>query len=156
GYYEIYQEYPLGTWTEIDSVAYGTNLYSDTIMVCGDTLNYKIIATDSSGCISESSIDGENFVNIIAPNPPIISYVSVDTTSGDAIINWNVNGHGDTEGYIILQLVNGNWVIVDTVYGINNTTYTNTNSAANSLSEIYSVAAFDSCYSGNPATPNTS
>lgn len=156
GYYEIYQEYPLGTWTEIDSVAYGTNLYSDTIMICGDTLNYKIIATDSSGCISESSIDGENFINIIAPNPPIISYVSVDTTSGDAIINWNVNGHGDTEGYIILQLVNGNWVIIDTVYGINNTTYTNTNSAANSLSEIYSVAAFDSCYSGNPATPNTS
>lgn len=156
GYYYLWQEYPLGTWTMFDSVSYGTNAYVDTISICDDTLNYKITIVDSSGCISESSIDGENFTDQIAPDPPIISFVTVDTLTGFANITWNVNPDGDTEGYIILQNISGNWIIIDTVWGINNTTYVNNASVANVMSEMYAVAAFDSCWSGVPATPNTS
>ncbi len=156
GYYYIWQEYPLGTWTMIDSVSYGTNAYVDTISICEDTLNYKIITQDLSGCFSESSIDGENFTDQIAPDVPIIQFVTVDTLTGEATIVWNVNPDDDTEGYIILQNIAGNWVILDTVWGINNTQFTNPNSLAGMQSEMYGVAAFDSCWSGSPASPNTS
>jgi len=156
GYYYIWQEYPLGTWTMIDSVLYGAVSYVDTISICEDTLNYKIIAADNSGCLSESSIDGENFTDQIAPDVPIIQFVTVDTLTGEATIVWNVNPDADTEGYIVLQNIGGNWVILDTVWGINNTQFTNVNSIAGVQSEMYGVAAFDSCWSGSPASPNTS
>ena len=156
GYYYIWQEYPLGTWTMIDSVLYGMVSYVDTISICEDTLNYKVIAEDNSGCFSESSIDGENFTDQIAPDVPIIQLVTVDTLTGEATIVWNVNPDADTEGYIILQNIGGNWVILDTVFGINNTQFINPNSIAGMQSELYGVAAFDSCWSGTPASPNTS
>ena len=156
GYYYIYQEYPLGTWTMIDSVIYGTVSYIDTISICEDTINYKLIAEDLSGCISESSIDGENFTDVIPPDVPVIYFVTVDTLTGEATIIWNQNPDGDTEGYIILQNIAGNNVIIDTVWGITDTSYTYVSSLADMMSEGYQVAAFDSCWSGTPASPNTS
>ena len=155
-WYHIWQEYPLGTWTLIDSVPYGTNNYRDTISICSDTVNYKISIGDAQGCESFSSIRGDNFTDIIEPYPPIITFATVDTTTNHAQINWNPNPAEDTQGYIILQNIGGNWVVIDTIYGINNTSYTNPNSLAGTLSEIYGVAAFDSCWSGNPPSPNTS
>lgn len=157
GYYSIYREYPAGTWTLIDSVAYGQNIYFDTISICSDSINYKIEIGDAIGCVSTSSIDGATFSDLLAPYIPIIYNVTVDSTSGLVTVNWNVNPAGDTEGYIILQdLGGGNVIIIDTVWGINNTSYTNPGSVAGSQSDGYMIVAIDSCWSGNPAAPNTS
>ncbi|HRE97112.1 MAG TPA: gliding motility-associated C-terminal domain-containing protein [Flavobacteriales bacterium] len=154
--YEIYREFPLGTWTLINTVPATQHFYSDTITVCDDSLNYRIEISDALGCHSTSSIDGKTFQDQIAPYIPVITSVTVDTTSGLANINWEVNAAGDTQGYIILQNQGGNWIIIDTVYGVNNTTYEYALSLAGLTSESYGIAAFDSCFSGNPPTANTS
>jgi gliding motility-associated-like protein len=156
GWYLIYQEYPVGTWTLIDSVPYPTQNYTDTISVCSDTLNYKIVIDDLSGCSSESSIEGDWFSDVTAPMPPPIVAATVDTASGSATIDWEPSYSQDTEGYIIMQFINGNWVIIDTIWGYNNTIYTNTGSLADLGCEQYGVLAFDSCWTGIPPSPNTS
>jgi hypothetical protein len=154
--YYIYLETPPGTWTLIDSVSYGTNFYIDTITVCSDSINYKIAVENDLGCTSFSSVDGAFFTDMIAPYVPEILSASVDTANGLATISWEPNASGDTQGYIILENQGGFWVIIDTVYGINNTVYTNFFSNASGGYESYSVSAFDSCWSGTPPTPNTS
>lgn len=154
--YTIWQEYPIGTWTPIATTPYGTEQHNDTISICDDTLNYKISVTDSSGCISFSSIDGDRFTDLTEPYTPVISYVTVDTTTGLTVLNWFPNGAADTEGYIILQNIGGSWIVIDTVYGINNVTYIPAGSNPNANSETYGVAAFDTCWHGTPPTPNTS
>lgn len=155
-WYYIYREYPLGTWTLMDSVPYGTQNYLDTIDICFDTLNYKIGVMDSSGCMSFSSIRGDYFQDMIEPFVPVITYITVDTTSNQAQIVWAPNQANDTQGYIILQNIGGSWIVIDTVYGIGNTSYTYSLSDAGNQSESYGVAAFDSCWWGNPPGPNTS
>lgn len=157
GYYQIYQEYPIGTWNLIDSVPLGTTVYVDTISVCDDTLNYRITIGDAVGCLSHSSIDGDRFTDLLAPYIPITTVVTVDTATGLTQIIWNVNPSGDTQGYIILfESSPGNWILLDTILGINNTTFINLTSNPGGQIENYGVVAFDSCYSGNPAVPNMS
>ena len=154
-WYKIYQEHPLGTWTLIDSTLYGNEFYRDTITICNDTVNYRI-TNDNSNCISISSVDGSNFKDVLPPNSPTIKSVTIDTSTNLATINWNKGYPFDTEAYIILQFISGSWQPIDTVYGINNTTYTNLISQAFITSECYGVAAFDSCWYGTPLSPNTS
>ncbi|MFZ5554846.1 MAG: gliding motility-associated C-terminal domain-containing protein [Bacteroidota bacterium] len=157
GWYQLFMEYPAGTWTMIDSVPYGTLSYIDTITVCSDTINFKIEVADVSGCVSTSSIAGENFQDVISPYEPEIINVTVDTLTGLAQINWFQNPSPDTQGYIVIQdLGGGVYVILDTVWGITNTSYTYLLSNASSTSEMFGIAAFDSCWKGNPAAPNTS
>jgi len=156
--YYVYQEYPMGTWTLVDSVPVaGANIWVDTISVCNDSITYMIQTSDDAPCISKSSFDGGNFQDQIPPDPPVIQSVSVDTTTNQAVITWGANHHLDTYGHIIFQQdAFGNWFILDTVWGYFDTTYNNILSNAGNGLEIYGVAAFDSCYSGIPAAPNTS
>ena len=154
-WYRIYREYPLGTWTLIDSVQYGNEYYRDTITVCNDSINYRVTNSNLS-CTSISSVDGDNFKDVIPPYAPVIKSVTVDTSNNLGTINWFPSKPNDTRGYIILKNISGSWVPVDTVYGINNTSYQYSSSNASSSSECFGVAAFDSCYYGSPLAPNTS
>lgn len=154
-WYKIYQEYPIGTWTLIDSTMYGNEFYRDTITICNDSVNYRV--TNKNGnCISISSVDGSTFQDLLPPNSPNIKSVSVDTNTNLSTITWQSGYPYDTDGYIILQFIGGTWQPIDTVFGINNTTYSNLSSLANNSSECYGIAAFDSCWYGTPLSPNTS
>lgn len=155
-WYYVYREYPIGSWTLLDSTIYSNEYYRDTIDFCDDSVSYQIRLDDGSGCTSFSSIDGGQFQDITSPAFPVITSVSVDTSNGNAVINWNPSSSEDAVAYIILGYIGGGWQTIDTVYGYNNTTYTNINSFANYESEMYGVEAYDSCVSGNPPTPNTS
>lgn len=154
-WYKIYQEYPLGTWTLIDSVQYGNEYYRDTITICDDTVNYRVTNTNTN-CTSISSVDGSNFKDVLPPKPPVIKNVSVDTSNNQATISWHKGYPLDTRAYIILKFIGSSWIPIDTVYGIDNTSYTYATSIAGNESECYGVAAFDSCWYGIPLTPNTS
>lgn len=157
GYYRILKEHPMGTWTLIDSVPYGTTEYLDTIMVCSDSLSYRIeVADHDRGCISASNIDGGNFSDVLAPAVPEINNVSVDTSIGKATIDWDPVPQSDTRGYLVLQIIGNNEYVIDTVWGRTNTFYTYMGSNAPINSEHFAIAAFDSCYSGSPPRPNTS
>jgi len=143
GLYKIYREYPAGIWTLVGNT---TKLnYKDTITICHAFLNYQVDIDDLSGCTSISSIDGDIFSDIISPNTPIPISVTVNPATGIASISWNQSTSGDTKGYIIYKLNNGSWIPLDTIYGINNTNFTNLTSNAGSQSESYRLAALDSC-----------
>ncbi len=152
-WYYIYQEYPAGIWTLLDSTQYGNEYYRDTISVCDAFLNYKIELKDASGCSSFSNIDGDQFQDMLPPQLPIYNWVTVDTLTGNATLNWEPSTSGDASAYIIFQFFGGGWIAVDTVHGYNSTDYAYLNSNADEYSETYALAVYDSCW--NP-TPNTS
>lgn len=154
-YYQIYREYPTNVWTLIDSVPYGTTNFLDTIDICSAFLNYQIVLPNTP-CNFTSNIDGDNFEDMMTPDIPIITNVTIDTLTNQVIINWNENGQDDTYGYVIYSVSGGVPVEIDTVWGISNTTYTySTSTDSGPLS--YTVAAFDSCWTTNvPPTYQTS
>lgn len=148
--YEVFREYPTGTWTSIGFVPYGTNKFTDTIDICSANLNYYVALTDV--CTHTSSIIGALLSDRIAPYSPEILSVSIDTLTGFATINWTKPNSPDVQGYIIYF----NNVEFDTVFGINNTSYIYS-FIDNSSSLNFSVAAFDSCSSQfNPLFNQTS
>lgn len=155
-YFYIYREYPMGTWTLIDSVLYNTTTYSDTVTVCQETLNYQIVL-ETSSCDFTSNIVGDVFEDRIVPDIPVITNVNIDTLSGDITVNWNENDQNDTYGYVVYQTdQNGNLVEIDTVWGRPNTSFTHAQNPEDGPFQ-YSIAAFDSCYTANvPPTYQTS
>ena len=149
-FYHIYREYPAGVWTLYDSVPFGTHFYLDTIDICSVNLNYQIVLPNQP-CNYTSNIDGDYFEDHIAPDRPILEYVTIDSLTNAVTISWNQNPQPDTYGYIIyVQDANGAIVELDTVFGIGVTTYTYLPDI-NSGPLTYSVAAFDSCWTpGQP------
>ena len=141
----IMREYPLGTWTLIDQVPYGTTFYQDTIDICDAWQNYRIEVPNATGCVSGSNIDGAQLQDIINPYIPLVTAVSIDTLTDAIEISWNQNQSDDTYGYIIFQQINGFWEPIDTVYGIGTTSYQNILTNSMNEAETYGVAAFDSC-----------
>jgi gliding motility-associated-like protein len=141
-WYHIYQEYPAGTWKQIDSTQQLT--YVDTINICHAHLNFRIEIGDSSGCTSVSNFAGGTFADLTAPALGVMDSVSV-TAGGLAQIGWNKDYSKDTKGYVIYRLTNGIWIPIDTAKGISNTSYTYPGSTAGSGTETYGIAVFDSC-----------
>ncbi len=147
-YYKIYREYPTGTWILHDSVPYGVHNYKDTIDICSAFINYRIILPNQP-CEFQSNIEGDNFVDLVNPNIPVINSISIDTLTENLTITWNENYQPDTYGYIIYSVdANGFPVEIDTVWGISNTSYTY-NPNVNTGTLTYSIAAFDSCFTAS-------
>ncbi len=146
GWYHVYREYPTGVWTMIVSTQ--SLSYIDTITVCHAHINYYVDIDNSLPCTSASTINGDLFEDIIAPTTPLIDSVSVDPANGHSVVGWNISPSGDTKGYIIYEIRNGFTVPIDTIYGRNNTFFTNNQpywSNPDSCSLSYCIAAFDSC-----------
>ncbi|NVO03970.1 MAG: gliding motility-associated C-terminal domain-containing protein [Bacteroidetes bacterium] len=150
-WYRIYREYPAGVWTLIDS----TNAlnYQDTITVCNAFINYRIEIADSLPCNSVSNIDGDLFQDITPPIIPVLDSVSVNL-AGFSNLGWNASTSLDTRAYIIYQNIGGIWSPIDTVWGINNTSYINLLSNPSNGYESYCIAAFDSCMNTSPIGVN--
>lgn len=151
----ILMEYPAGVWNTIATVPYATTHFIDTIDICSAFLNYNVVYSTPT-CQFNSNIDGDNFEDMITPDIPEITSVSVDTLTGNVIITWNVNPQPDTYGYVIYQMDNNGFLTeLDTVWGINSNTYTHVTSVNGPMT--YSVAAFDSCFTNTvPPTYQTS
>ena len=154
----IYREFPLGTWTLRGEVNYGTNLFIDTIDICEAYLSYEIRVINDAGCISSSNKQGANLTDIINPLIPVLSWVTVNPVSDFVDIKWNVNPAPDTYGYIVfVQDEFGFWNPTDTIWGRENTIWTNVATESDIKSEGYRVAAFDSCFTDvEPPTYQTS
>jgi gliding motility-associated-like protein len=150
GWYRVYREYPTGVWVLRDSTQ--TLSYIDTITICSAQINYKVEMDDASGCTSVSSVSGGLFQDIIVPALPVLDSVTV-SGSGIASLGWESSTSQDAIGYVVYLNVSGNWIAIDTVYGINNTAYTNLSSVAGDVSEMYCIASFDSCNNISPLGP---
>jgi gliding motility-associated-like protein len=156
--YQIYLEYPAGVWSIIASVPVSAqNYYEHEVSTCGDWLNFRLEINAGQPCNFVSNIDGDIFTDSTAPPIPLIQSASVDSTSGNAVLTWEPSTAGDTDGYIVYQCISGFTLIVDTVWGASVIEYENLASTADvSGPEFYALAAFDTCYTGNPPSPNTS
>lgn len=157
--YEVWREYPMGTWNMVQSMPYGvTGSNYEIVDVCGDNMNFMIRLTMPGGCVFTSNIDGDYFENYAPPVIPTITDISIDHQLNRAVISWEPSSSPDTEAYIIYKCVNGNTLIVDTIWGINTTTFTDllSGSAVSTGQVSYTIAAFDGCYHGVPPSPNTS
>ena len=154
--FTIWQEYPIGTWTQIGTVPTTTFNYQHVISVCEDSLTFRVGLADASGCVSYSSRDGEVFNDVTPPTVPVLTAVSVDSITGLSGITWSPSPELDTYGYIIVWNGPAGGVIIDTVYGQNNNTYTWPDSYPFDGPESFTIAAFDTCETGTPPSPNTS
>jgi hypothetical protein len=155
GIYDVYREYPAGTWDYMGSTP--TLSWIDTITICNSDVNYRIeisdtLINDTAGvvlCQSISNVDGDLFSDVVPPNIPIIDSVSVGSLLGvtGSIISWDQNAWLDTDGYIVYLDVNGTMTPIDTVYGDTNTIYVDVmnDPCTGSNFNTYTVAAFDSC-----------
>ncbi len=152
----IDREYPLGTWALTDSVANTVHHWSQEVSICEDTLNFRVHIPDASGCVSTSNAAGANFQDITPPSVPNMVDVTVDTTTNQTVVHWDPSPELDADGYIIVLSTPGGNVILDTLYGRLNTTFTWPFSDAGAGPESYTIAAIDTCWKGTPPSPNTS
>jgi gliding motility-associated-like protein len=152
----VWMEYPIGTWNIIDTVAMSPLSYAHVISICSDSLSFRVSLESTVGCTSFSSVSGDLFEDATPPTAPEIITASVDTATGLSTFKWTASPEDDTQGYILVEIINTGSVIIDTVFGQFTTTYTHAASTPGNGSQTYTVAAFDTCYSGNPPQPNTS
>lgn len=137
-------------WIEIASVPLNLISYIDTIDICNDSINYRITLpfkdTNGDTCSFISSIDGDNFNNNIPPDIPDIVRVTVDTTSGFAMLQWKRPPQADLNGYVVFENFGNNTNNpLDTVHK-DSLTYIDLNSNVNGQVHRYGIAAFDTCY----------
>lgn len=147
--YKVYRK-AQGIWDpnplkSVPAVA-GTMTTTDSIVICNDSLSYRVEVTDGVGnCTSVSNIDGDLFQDILPPFIPSMNNVSVDTISSNATISWTPSTSPDVVCYIIMQDIGGSWQPIDTVWGVaasNTTTQVN----AELTSQTFRVLAADSCW----------
>lgn len=154
--FSIWLEYPIGTWSQIATVPTTTFAYQWVVDICEDSLTFRIGVSDALGCVSYSNRDGEVFNDVTPPTVPVIESVTVDSLTGLSNIIWAQPPEPDTDGYIIVWNGPGGGVIIDTVFGAGNLSYEWPASMPYNGSEAFTIAAFDTCESGVPPSPNTS
>lgn len=146
----IYREYPLGNWLLTATVT-DTLRYSEPVIVCNDSINYRIEIENSNGCKSVSNIKGARFKNVNEPDKPVIDSISINANE-NIVIGWEPVGNA--QAYIIYRFDAGIWTPIDTVVGVNNTFYEDTLSNPCNQSLTYSVATIDTCGSSGPKDEN--
>lgn len=134
-------------WAQIGTTTDTT--YLDTIAVCDEIVEYRVELADSA-CNSVSSLGSDHFTDTVVPDTPVLTKVSVNTTTDLAEITWAPVLATDTKGYYIYQYAGGAFTLIDSVMGINSTFYLYNLSQAVLLPESYGVAAFDSCHNTSP------
>ena len=144
---------PTANWDNlVASVPTTTFSYRDTAMICDDTVRYKVqLAYTWQGgyCNNGSKIAKVRVKDMIAPKVPVLDSVSV--VNGQIALGWEPSKSTDVGSYIIYtKNGSGIWVAVDTVYGRNNTYWTDpVNSPANGVYQ-YRIAAMDTCIHSSP------
>lgn len=145
-----------GTLQQVDSVLHTTHHWQRVVDRCADSLFFTVTLPDQSGCASISSVAKGWYQDITPPSVPVIVQATVDTATNRATLHWDPSPQPDTQGYIIVLNTPGGNTILDTIYGQFNTSYTWPMSNAGNGAESYTVAAIDTCWKGNPPSPNTS
>lgn len=141
-WYHIYREYPPGSWNLLDSTT-ALN-YQDTVNICSAFINYRIEISDATGCISVSSVDGENLHDGFPPTLPLLDSVSVDLISGKAVLGWSPSVSADVVKYYIYHKMGAPWYLIDSV-DVPQTQYVHLSPSPSDSSVSYRIAAVDSC-----------
>lgn len=153
---EVWLEYPVGLWNKIATLPGTSTSFNYEVTVCGDQLNFQIRYSGVPNCDFASNIASGIFYDQTAPAIPTVTSVTVNPATGQAELNWNVNPSGDTDGYIVYSCSGSTVNLIDTVFGINTTLFSDLLSTPSTGPECYLLSAIDTCYTGTPPSPNTS
>lgn len=121
-----------------------TTTYQHTNALASSNIWYYYMVSDfncpGGTVVSSDTVNNQN------PTTPEIVNVTV-TPGGQAVFNWAPSQSPQTHGYVVYYyLDNGSVIPIDTVFGINNTTFTDLISDPTIQSLGYTVSAFDSCW----------
>jgi gliding motility-associated-like protein len=145
--YSVLKEYPTGTWNTLSATT-GT-VYPDTITTCRDTLRYRVILTDASGCSSQSNLQGGVYFDSKNPEEPYVDSISV-LPNGNAVIGWEIPVDKDINQYEIqYKTPSQQNATISIVPGRNSTFYVYNTTTANSNTVGVFVKAYDSCGRGS-------
>ncbi len=156
-FYSVYQEYyktyiPVLVGTvNANTFNPQTGLFTDTINItlCADTVRFEVELPDSSGCVSFSNVTGKSYY--VGNAPLAVGIDTVSVTAGNTIyVSWTKSTQGNVIGYIIYN----NGTPIDTVYGINSTSFNVTSLNPSTGSYSITVAPIDSCKSTAGAQSN--
>lgn len=150
--YEIYREYPTGTWTLAGTTP--SLEYTDRILFCNqdlETVNYRVTLENTAGCSSHSVIRGDIFFNGLPPGMPELDSVSV-TPDGRIVIGWSENPEPDVYGYIIYRVLPGSNDSIAFVPGKGNTLFFDNSQDPCFSSFSYAISVIDSCGNKSPGT----
>lgn len=144
GLYQVYREYPTGTWSLIGTT-FDLN-YTDPVIWCNEQVNYRIELTDNLPCVSVSNVVGDILNNPEQPDPQPIDSLTVDPVTGYITVCWPPSTSLNVVQYNILLNTNGLfWTPMDTVYGYNTTCWTDSVTDASSQPLWYQVYATNNC-----------
>jgi gliding motility-associated-like protein len=152
GRYKVWREHPSG-FLQMVGTTTGCH-FIDSIIVCHDSIHYRVEIEDTlntngipglSFCLSGSNRDADMFEELTPPSPPVLSVVSIDTTTQQGYLSWQIGSDPDTDGYIVFIWQNNMYSALDTVYGKHNASYSDHQSQPCSNPVTYALAAFDSC-----------
>ena len=145
--YDILREYPATVWNTIGSTS--ALVYRNVTDVCEATIGYRVELADASGCRNVSRPLHDIFTDRTPPEIPQLDSVSVDFTNSRIRLGWERSFAEDVSAYIIYHFESGLWVPVDTVFGMNNTTWVDAVNGADAMQQ-YRIAALDSCLNSSP------
>jgi hypothetical protein len=100
--------------------------YIETVCNCGGTVTTVTSIVDNQ-----------------LPATPVIEFISV--IGNQVNLNWLPSASPETFAYVIYYFNGTTYVAIDTVYGLNNTSYTNTTFDPTLGSVAFTVAAMDRC-----------
>jgi gliding motility-associated-like protein len=122
------------------------------IDICNDSIVFRVERDNDYGCTSISNTASKRFVDISPPPPtPKMESVSINPFTGEVYVSWKPSSNPKVDKYYVYHIFPDLNDILDTVYGINNTFYTDSVDACNKT-WAYGVAAEDSCNKVSPGT----
>ena len=146
---EVFSQTP-GVWERMDTVA-GVYAWNQSVVVCDDSVNYRVGYLDSSQWISYSWVRGDRFEDNFAPDRVTVVQASVDNATGTAYLSWDASPSLDANRYVVYRVdrstIPSTLLFLDTVYGYNSTFWYDVVSGQNPAdsSLLYGIAAMDSC-----------
>ncbi len=152
-YYRVYYDYPDGDWHLLDTTA-ETSLRNFEIFTCDDSIRFKVEISYRNSCTSNSPVIKGRFTDIVAPDKPVLDSVSI-TSDGNTIIGWTQSDSMDVVGNIIYRYDGLIWSPIDSVWGYQTQTYTDTVINPCNENYLYAISSFDSCGNNSPFTDLT-
>lgn len=137
-------------WERVDTVQ-DLYTYNQSIVVCDDSVFYRVGLLDTNGTIYWSNVDGDRFRDIFPPDSITIHHVSADSISGRPLLSWLPGPSTDVIAYIVYRMdISVNppvAILIDTVWGYNSTYWLDTVSGQSAWDSSlhYGIAGLDSC-----------
>jgi|GEM_PF-279802 len=146
GTYNIFRKVASGAWGLIAST--NSLTFNDSLVLCIDSVKYRIETGDNLPCVSVSNVNGDRFVDNSIPDAPEVRCVSVGA-NGDITLSWMIPS--DTarayNSYHIYSSLNagGPFTAIDSIFNYNTSSYTHVGANGNTQSVYYYMETRSGC-----------